>query len=80
MSRARAPNRYTSATSTSGSSPTVAEKLGDALHLETINECETSPLQRSGVLPILPAALTLEPVLVLLAVGHGGAFKGLARI
>src|SRR5215217_3034716 len=28
------------------------------------------------VLLILPAALALEPVLVLLAVGHGGAFEG----
>jgi hypothetical protein len=30
-------------------------------------------LRRAAVLPILPATLALELVLVLLAVGHGGA-------
>src|SRR5829696_5832864 len=30
------------------------------------------------VLPVLLAALALEPVLVLLAVGHGSAFEGLS--
>ena len=34
-----------------------------------------SRLLRAAVLPILRAALTLEPVFVLLAVGHGGAFQ-----
>jgi len=29
----------------------------------------------SGTSPILPPALAREPVLVLLAVGHGGSFK-----
>src|SRR5215217_4813090 len=34
-------------------------------------------LRRAAVLPILPAALfVFEPVLVLLAVGHGGACEG----
>jgi hypothetical protein len=32
-------------------------------------------LRRAAVLPILPAALALEPFFVLLAVGHGGAFE-----
>jgi hypothetical protein len=34
-----------------------------------------SVLRRAAVLPIRPVALTLEPVLVLLAVGHGGTFE-----
>jgi hypothetical protein len=29
------------------------------------------------VLPVLLAALTLEPFFVLLAIGHSGAFEGL---
>jgi hypothetical protein len=33
-------------------------------------------LRRAAVLSIFSAALALEPVLVLLAVGHGGAFEG----
>lgn len=51
--------------------------------------CRYNRLRKAAVLPILPAALTLEPglegrpfgVLVALedlAVGHGGAFQGLA--
>jgi hypothetical protein len=33
-------------------------------------------LRSAVVFPILPAALTLEPLFVLLAIGHGGAFEG----
>jgi hypothetical protein len=38
---------------------------------------KNGPLRGAGVLPILPAALAVEPVFVLLTVGHGGAFKSL---
>jgi hypothetical protein len=36
------------------------------------SEVRCEPLRSSAVLPILPTALALEPVFVLLAVGHGG--------
>ncbi len=42
-----------------------------------IGRADYNQLRRAAVLPILPAALfVFEPVLVLLAVGHGGAFEG----
>ena len=38
----------------------------------------SGPLLSAAVLYILLAILVLEPVLVLLAVGHGGPFEGLS--
>jgi hypothetical protein len=56
---------------------------GRAKRLENRHEGEgrgARSLRGVVVLPILPAALALEPVLVLLAVGHGGAFERLGGI
>jgi hypothetical protein len=41
------------------------------------SEVHYEPLRGAAVLPSLPAALfVFDPVLILLAVGHGGAFEG----
>jgi hypothetical protein len=44
--------------------------------LSAFSEVRAEPSRRAPVLPTLPTAFfVFEPVLVLLAVGHGGAFE-----
>ncbi len=47
------------------------------LRESAFSEGRSELLRRGTVLPVVLAALVIfEPVLVLLAVGHGGAFEG----
>ena len=51
--------------------------LDDTLEVFGGSEVHYEPLRGAAVLPSLPAALfVFDPVLILLAVGHGGAFEG----